>query len=121
MSAAIRAMHRSAIPSRYPPTTGEESARSSTQTRLGTKYVGATAEASCPGIPAPNWPFPESTSKGDGLMKGRQVKFQIGDEVRDGMHVGTVTDVGTVLIQVKTTEGRLRVVCPWELVKTGVG
>jgi Mechanosensitive ion channel len=49
------------------------------------------------------------------------MKFQIGDEVRDGMHVGTVTDVGTVLIQVKTTEGRLRVVCPWELVKTGVG
>jgi hypothetical protein len=55
------------------------------------------------------------------MMKGRQMKFQIGDEVRDGMHVGTVTDVGTVLIQVKTTEGRLRVVCPWELVKTGVG
>ena len=49
------------------------------------------------------------------------MKFHIGDEVRDGMHVGTVTDVGTVLIQVKTTEGRVRMVCPWELVKTRVG
>jgi small-conductance mechanosensitive channel len=51
------------------------------------------------------------------MMKGSQVKFQIGDNVREGIHVGTVTDVGTVLIQVKTTDGRLRVVCPWELVK----
>jgi hypothetical protein len=55
------------------------------------------------------------------MVEGRQVKFQIGDEVRDGMHVGTVTDVGTVLIQVKTAEGRLRVLCPWELVKTRAG
>jgi hypothetical protein len=52
------------------------------------------------------------------VMKGSQVEFQIGDDVREGMHVGTVTDVGTVLIQVKTTDGRLRVVCPWELVRT---
>ena len=52
------------------------------------------------------------------MMKGNQVEFQIGDNVREGMHVGTVTDVGTVLIQVKTTDGRLRVVCPWELVRT---
>jgi small-conductance mechanosensitive channel len=52
------------------------------------------------------------------VMKGSQVEFQIGDNVREGMHVGTVTDVGTVLIQVKTTDGRLRVVCPWELVRT---
>ena len=52
-------------------------------------------------------------------MIGRnRVTFRIGDEVRDGMHVGTVTDVGTVLIQVTTTDGRLRVACPWELVKT---
>ena len=43
--------------------------------------------------------------------------FQIGDRVREGTHIGTVTDVGTVLIQVKSDEGRLRVVCPWELVK----
>jgi hypothetical protein len=42
--------------------------------------------------------------------------FQIGDKVREGLHVGTVTDVGTVLIQVKTSEGTSRVVCPWELV-----
>ncbi|MDT5354395.1 MAG: hypothetical protein QOJ56_2927 [Mycobacterium sp.] len=52
------------------------------------------------------------------MMKGSQVEFQIGDNVREGMHVGTVTDVGTVLVQVKTTDGRLRVVCPWELVRT---
>jgi hypothetical protein len=44
------------------------------------------------------------------------MKFQIGDKVREGSHVGTVTDVGTVLIQVKTSEGTRRVVCPWELV-----
>lgn len=44
--------------------------------------------------------------------------FHIGDVVRIGMRVGTITDVGTMLIQVKTTEGRLRVVCPWELVRT---
>jgi hypothetical protein len=42
--------------------------------------------------------------------------FQIGDKVREGSHVGTVTDVGTMLIQVKTSEGTSRVVCPWELV-----
>jgi mechanosensitive ion channel-like protein len=45
------------------------------------------------------------------------VKFQIGDRVREGMHPGTVTDVGTVLIQVKSDEGGLRAVCPWELTK----
>jgi hypothetical protein len=43
--------------------------------------------------------------------------FQIGDKVREGARIGTVTDVGTVLIQVKTTEGASRVVCPWELVR----
>lgn len=45
------------------------------------------------------------------------MKFQIGDMVREGTHVGTVTDVGTVLVQVKTIEGTSRVVCPWELVR----
>lgn len=52
------------------------------------------------------------------MRKDRQVIFQIGDNVRAGIHLGTVTDVGTILIQVKTADGRLRVVCPWELVKT---
>lgn len=33
------------------------------------------------------------------------------------MRIGTVTDVGTVLIQLRTVEGASRVVCPWELVK----
>jgi small-conductance mechanosensitive channel len=46
------------------------------------------------------------------------VNFHIGDKVRVGMRVGTITDVGTMLIQVQTTEGGLRVVCPWELVRT---
>ena len=45
------------------------------------------------------------------------MRFEIGDEVREGMRIGTVTDVGTVLIQLRTVEGASRVVCPWELVK----
>ncbi|MCW2624908.1 mechanosensitive ion channel domain-containing protein [Mycobacterium sp.] len=45
------------------------------------------------------------------------MKFHVGDRVQVGVRVGTITDVGTVLIQVKSDEGRLRVVCPWELVK----
>ena len=51
-------------------------------------------------------------------LGGMQVNFHIGDKVRVGTRVGTITDVGTILIQVKTTEGSLRVVCPWELVRT---
>jgi hypothetical protein len=43
------------------------------------------------------------------------MKFQIGDRVREGTHIGTATDVGTVLVQVKTNEGTSRVVCPWEI------
>ena len=45
-----------------------------------------------------------------------RLNFHIGDKVRLGTRVGTITDVGTVLIQVKTAEGGMRVVCPWELV-----
>ena len=45
------------------------------------------------------------------------MQFRIGDKVREGMHVGTVTDVGTMLIQVKTTMGASPMVCPWELVR----
>jgi len=48
---------------------------------------------------------------------GMHVNFHIGDEVRVGTRGGTITDVGTVLIQVRSDEGRLRVVCPWELVR----
>ena len=44
--------------------------------------------------------------------------FHIGDKVQVGTRVGIVSDVGTILIQVKTIEGRVRVVCPWELVRT---
>jgi hypothetical protein len=47
------------------------------------------------------------------------MNFHIGDKVQLGSRVGTITDVGTILIQVKTTEGGMRVVCPWELVRTG--
>jgi len=45
--------------------------------------------------------------------------FCVGDKVREGLRVGTVTDVGTVLIQVKTSMGVARMVCPWELVRVG--
>jgi hypothetical protein len=51
-------------------------------------------------------------------LAGTEVKFHIGDKVRLGStRIGTITDVGTVLIQVKTSEGSLRVVCPWEVVR----
>ncbi|WP_404825110.1 mechanosensitive ion channel domain-containing protein [Mycolicibacterium gadium] len=47
----------------------------------------------------------------------RNTRFCIGDRVREGMHFGTVTDVGTMLVQIKTTIGASRIVCPWELVR----
>ena len=46
----------------------------------------------------------------------RNARFLIGDVVREGMQVGTVTDVGTMLVQIKTTTGTSRMVFPWELV-----
>lgn len=46
-----------------------------------------------------------------------EMTFHIGDEVRQGTRIGTVTDVGTVLIQVRSTEGTARLVCPWDIVK----
>lgn len=55
------------------------------------------------------------------MKKRSHLTFKVGDEVRAGMQVGRVTDVGTVLIQVKTSEGRRHVLCPWELVKTRAG
>ena len=48
---------------------------------------------------------------------GATMQLCVGDKVREGLHVGTVTDVGTVLIQVKTAMGVSRMVCPWELVR----
>lgn len=45
------------------------------------------------------------------------MSFHIGDNVQVGTRVGIITDIGTILIQVRTTEGCLRVVCPWELVR----
>ena len=45
------------------------------------------------------------------------MKFQIGDTVRVGARVGTITDVGTVLLEVKTNDGSLRMACPWEVMR----
>jgi hypothetical protein len=45
------------------------------------------------------------------------MKFQIGDAVQVGARIGTIFDVGTILIQFKTNDGCLRVTCPWEVVK----
>jgi hypothetical protein len=42
------------------------------------------------------------------------MKFQIGDAVQVGARIGTIIDVGTVLIQFKTNDGCLRVACPWK-------
>jgi hypothetical protein len=50
-------------------------------------------------------------------LGGRHMKFQIGDAVEVGARIGTILDVGTVLIQFKTNDGCLRVACPWEVVK----
>jgi hypothetical protein len=52
-----------------------------------------------------------------GSRGGREVGFEIGDQVRVGTHVGTVTDVGTVLVHMTTTDGASRMACPWELVR----
>jgi hypothetical protein len=43
--------------------------------------------------------------------------FRIGDKVREGLHIGTVTDVGTLLIRVQTATGVSRMACPWDLVR----
>jgi len=45
------------------------------------------------------------------------MQFCIGDEVREGLHTGIVTDVGTVLVEVKRPTSTSRMVCPWELVR----
>ena len=50
--------------------------------------------------------------------EGMQMNLHIGDKVRVGTRVGTITDVGTILIEVKATDGSVRMVCPWELVRT---
>lgn len=49
-----------------------------------------------------------------GRAKGQ---FNVGDLVRNGAHVATITDVGTLLIAVRTATGASRMVCPWELVR----
>jgi hypothetical protein len=45
------------------------------------------------------------------------MEFSVGDMVRAGTRVATVTGVGTVLIAIKTAVGASRMVCPWELVR----
>jgi hypothetical protein len=47
-----------------------------------------------------------------------QVNLHIGDKVQVGTRVFTITDVGTILVAVKATDGSVRMVCPWELVRT---
>jgi hypothetical protein len=55
-------------------------------------------------------------------MQSRRIdQFQVGDVVRTGSHVGTVMDVGTVLIAVRMATGAPRMVCPWELVRPRSG
>lgn len=47
-------------------------------------------------------------------------EFNVGDVVRNGLSVATVTDAGTVLIAITTAMGISRMVCPWELVRLSV-
>lgn len=44
-------------------------------------------------------------------------EFIVGDVVRNGLRLATVTDVGTVLVAIRTAMGTSRMVCPWELVR----
>lgn len=44
-------------------------------------------------------------------------ELRIGDVVRAGAHLATVTDVGTILVAVRTVVGTPRMVCPWELMR----
>lgn len=69
--------------------------------------------------PSRNQASANAHSSTDSLVEGREMKFQIGDKVREGTRLGTVIDVGTVLIQVETAVGASRMVCPWELVRIG--
>jgi hypothetical protein len=46
-------------------------------------------------------------------------ELHIGDAVRDGLRLATVTDFGTVLVAIATAAGVSRMACPWELVGLG--
>ena len=83
---------------------------------IGTEAIGAMGEANFRGTLA------ALTNAHDRNLPrrlgGTEVKFHVGDRVKLGStRIGTVTDVGSVLIEVKTSEGPLRVVCPWEIVR----
>lgn len=56
-----------------------------------------------------------SVPPGDESLGRRNAPFSNGDAVREGMRFGTVTDVGTMLVQFTTTAGISRMVCPWEI------
>lgn len=45
------------------------------------------------------------------------MKLQIGDAVQVGTRMGTVTDIGTVLVQFETNDGCPRMACLWEVVR----
>ncbi|MGB8402856.1 MAG: mechanosensitive ion channel domain-containing protein [Mycobacterium sp.] len=57
------------------------------------------------------------TTTSAAFLGGAARQFRVGDVVRNGAHVATVIDVGTVLIAVRTAMGAPRMVCPWELVR----
>ena len=83
---------------------------------IGTEAIGAREEANFRGtLAAPTNAHDRNLPS---RLGGTEVKFHVGDRVKLGStRIGTITDVGSVLIEVKTSEGRLRVVCPWEIVR----
>ena len=46
------------------------------------------------------------------------MNFHVGDKVRVGTRVGTITDVGKSSSRSRQPRVAVRVVCPWELVRT---
>ena len=51
---------------------------------------------------------------GKPLERKRVHEFKSSGGGASGARIGTITDVGTVLIHFKTNDGCLRVACPWE-------
>lgn len=45
------------------------------------------------------------------------MQLHLGDTVPVGTRIGTITDIGTVIIQFKTNDGCLHVACPWEVLR----
>jgi predicted pyridoxine 5'-phosphate oxidase superfamily flavin-nucleotide-binding protein len=47
------------------------------------------------------------------VWRAAEMRFRVGDKVREGLHTAMVT----VLVTVKRTMGTSGMVCPWELVR----